>query len=542
MSLRASDRPLPAAIVERFDGELGEIRAIHDRLFADHALTLVLLHGDDPQDRGVDVIEGPATLGPQHLSEDFLGIIARPGPHPGAAEATVVATVPRAPTIGEKKDAEAPWKPVRVLAPVFGLAPMLYEEIRYRVEMRRKARVTRRHSHKMLPRGTGTPMLSMQGGRQLAPQSARPAILIGFHWLEMGGAEKLGFDCVRWALAAGLRVFVVAAVPSLQRQAHRLPDHEDVRFIRLDRYLPFHLWPRFIQKLVIDENIRLVHIHHCLPLYDSLPQLRVFAPWVKVIDSTHIVEYANGGFPRTSGIWSNFIDVHHVISGELVDYFRDRFNVMHNVRLGRMIDRHDESTILPPLNLKPGQKQLHVAFVGRLFYQKRPIVVALALRALHRWAQANQVDLRATIVGDGPFAPALAKLLNRYGLAERVDMLPGGSDVPALLERSDILLLPSSNEGLALVCYEAIERGCIPISTDVGSQNEIVPKDLLVPVAPRRAVRETVRIVGRLWGDAAFLARQQQAMQAAWSRISADPTAQEVMMPIYEDAARNIED
>lgn len=542
MLLRTADRPLTGAAAERLAGELNEIRAIYNRLYANHSLNLVLLHGDDPRQAATQVIEGPVMLGPQHVPGDLLGVVSRPGPHPGAGEVTVVASVPRPPTAGERQNAEAPWKPVRPLAAMFGLAPLLYEEIRYRTEMIRKRRALNRHSHRMLPLGTGTSMLPLPGDLHTAASDARPAVLIGFHWLEVGGAEKLAFDCVEWALEAGLRVFVVASVPALQQLVGRLPDHDDVRFIRLDRYLPHHLWPRFVQKLAVEENIRLIHIHHCQPLYDSLPQLRVFAPWVKVIDSTHIVEYANGGYPRISGVWSNFIDIHHVISGELTDYYRDRFGVLHNVRLGRMIDRHDEPAALPPLNLKPGRESLHVAFVGRLFYQKRPVVLALILRALDRWARTHRIELSATIVGDGPFAPAVGRLLGRHGLAERVEMLPGNADVPALLDRSDILLLPSNNEGLALVCYEAIERGCIPIATDVGSQAEIVPADLLVPLAPHRTVRQTVRIVGRLWEDADFLARQQREMQAAWVRISADPTAKEVLMPIYEDAARNAED
>ena len=541
MLQHASDRPLVPATAQRLEGEVNEIRAIYDRLYPQHALTLVLLQGDDPTWGAPEVFEGPVSLGPQHVPGRFLGMIRRPGPRPDAAEVTVVLSVPRPPTEGEIRHAEAPWQPVRPLAPIFRMQPILYEDIRYRFEMRRKARAPVRHAHRPLPFGKGVTMLSPDLPQPPADRP-RPAILIGVHWLEVGGAENLAFDCAAWAVEAGLRVFVVASTPSLQRLAHRLPAGDDVQFIRLDRYLPPKLWPRFVERLVTQENIRLVHIHHCAPLYESLPQLRVFAPQVQVIDSTHIVEYADGGYPRLSGVWSNFIDLHHVISTGLVDYFRDRFGILHNVRLGRMIERHDDPAALPRPNLTPGQKTLHVAFIGRLYYQKRPVVLALTLRALDRWARANGVDLTASIVGEGPFAPAVARLLARFGLRERVTMLPGNADVPALLGRSDILLLPSNNEGLALVCYEAIRHGCIPVGTDVGAQSEIVPADLLVPLAPRRTVRETVRRVRRLWQDAAFLDRQHAAMRAAWSRIAADPTAREVLMPIYEQAARQARD
>lgn len=539
MPLHASERPVHPAIARRIEAEMAEIRDIYDLLYGDCALTLLLFQGDSPVWSAPEVVEGQAAIGWHHLRGDYLGCVVRPAPHPGAREVTVALSIPRAPTAGEIADGEAPWTPLRRLKPVFALKPMAYEQIRYQAEMVRGRLATKRHNHDSLPRGRGSTLLPPP-----APpvQANRPAVLIGFHWLEVGGAEKLAFDSVRWALEAGLRVFVVASVASIQRLADRLPDHPDVRFIRLDRYLPHRLWPRYVQRLVQAQNVRLIHIHHCQPLYDSLPQLRLFAPWVEVIDSTHIVEYANGGYPRISGVWTNFIDTHHVISGELVDYYRSQFDAQHNVRLGRMIERHDAGVTLPPLNMQPGQKTLHAAFVGRLYYQKRPVVLVEILRALARWAARRGVEFRATLVGEGPFGNALRQLVQRYGLSDRVEMQAAGVDVPALLSRADILLLPSNNEGLALVCYEAIEHGCIPISTDVGSQDEIVPPELLVPLNPRKTVRETVRAVDRLWSDAGFLARQERAMQDAWARISADPTAREVLMPIYRKAARGGED
>lgn len=534
MQATASAKPVPAALVDRLQQELAEITAIYDRLYHDRALELVLLEGSDPVWSAPHVTEGPMTLRPHHLGANFLGRIARPGPHPGAQPVTVVLSVPRSPTPGEIQHAEVPWKPQRGLKLVFGLAPMLYEQIRYTAEMIRKRRAARRHDRTSLIFGQGAAMLP---NSHRAPSPARPAILIGFHWLEVGGAEKLAFDCVTWALEAGLRVFVVASIPSVQRLADRLPDHPDVTFIRLDRYLPHHLWPRYVARLVQDENISLVHIHHCQPLYESLPQLRVTAPWVRVIDSTHIIEYANGGYPRISGVWSNYIDTHHVISGVLADYFRDTFHLLDKVRLGRMLTRSADAVTLPPPNMTTGKKSLHVTFVGRLYYQKRPIVMVRTLRALSRWARRNGVELRGTVVGEGPFEGAVARLLQRYGLAESVTTQPAGADVPALLRESDILLLPSNNEGLALVCYEAIEQGCIPISTDVGAQAEIVPDDLRVGLPPAVSVRETVRAVDRLWRDPDFLAQQQAALEAAWTRLTADPTAKEVLMPAYLTAA-----
>jgi glycosyltransferase involved in cell wall biosynthesis len=524
------------AAIKHIEREVDEAISIYSCLYPTQTLDFIIYEGKNPIWGAPSVVEGEITFGLEHVRAEFIGRIRHPGLRPDAPTVTIRLDLPRKPSPAEIRQTEAPWKPLKHLGGIYRLSPILYEDIRYQAEMIRKKRSRKKHPMISLPCGTGAMQIP---GPPVPSSDKRPAILIGMHWLEMGGAEKLGFDTVQWALEAGLRVLVVAGVSSIQRLADKLPQSEDVKFIRLDRYLPYHLWPRYLEKLILAENIKLIHIHHCRQIYDALPHIRMSNPGIKVIDSTHIIEYVDGGYPRTSGVWSNFIDVHHVISGELTEYFRDNFHALGKVRLGRMLGRAEKSDGLPSLNMKVGQKTLDVIFIGRLYYQKRPVLVIEALRALSVWAKANDVHLKGKIVGEGPFLDTLRRLLQQYRLAEIVDLLPAQSDVPALLRQSDILLLPSNNEGLALVCYEAIEQGCIPISTNVGSQNEVVPADLLVPLAPRKTVRGIVNTVDNLWRDAAFMQRQEAEMSKLWGRLSSDPTAKEVLMPIYREAANS---
>ncbi|MCA2011155.1 glycosyltransferase [Cereibacter sphaeroides] len=533
----ASRKPTSDAASDRLSREIAEITAIYSRLYRDRHLQIILFEGSNPVWSAPSITEQDITIAPHILNGDYIGTVQVPGPHPAAPVLTVTISIPRNPSQGELDHPEPIWQPNRRLARLFAVSPLAYEQIRHIVEMRRK-KASAKHIRPSLWCGRGAPDFVPQ--RQPVP-GKRPAIIVGVHWLEVGGAEKLAFDSIQWAVEAGLRVFVVASVAAFQRLQHKLPQTEDVTFIRLDRYLPHSHWPRFLQKLVEDENVILVHNHHCVPLYDALPQLRLHTPWVTVIDSTHIIEYANGGYPRISGVWSNFIDHHHVISGELVRYMRDTFGVLGKVHLGRMRDRAQQTGDLPPPNMSAGKKALHVTFIGRLSFQKRPIVVVETFRALDAWARKNGIALTGTLVGEGPFQRGVEALLNRYGLADRVERVAATSDVPALLKRSDILILPSNNEGLALVCYEAVEHGCIPISTDVGSQSEIVPEGLLVPLASMACVRETVRVVDRLWRDEAFLAAQHAALNACHHRLAADPTAEEVISGLYRQTLARIE-
>jgi hypothetical protein len=53
-----------------------------------------------------------------------------------------------------------------------------------------------------------------------------------------------------------------------------------------------------------------------------------------------------------------------------------------------------------------------------------------------------------------------------------------------LMSAADILLLPSQAEGVALVLFEAMSMGVVPVATDVGGQRELVTPECGRLVAP----------------------------------------------------------
>lgn len=90
--------------------------------------------------------------------------------------------------------------------------------------------------------------------------------------------------------------------------------------------------------------------------------------------------------------------------------------------------------------------------------------------ALDAWFASGLPDTGAVLVVAGvlwePYADQLADQLAHPGVEVRgfVD------DTPALLAGADLLLLPSYTEGSALVTYEALGSGCVPlVSTATGA-------------------------------------------------------------------------
>jgi glycosyltransferase involved in cell wall biosynthesis len=71
-----------------------------------------------------------------------------------------------------------------------------------------------------------------------------------------------------------------------------------------------------------------------------------------------------------------------------------------------------------------------------------------------------------------------------------VRVLGHRNDVPELMAQSDVLLLPSLEEGFPLACMEAVSSGCVPVVSDACGGRKVDRKALVHAVgdveAPER--------------------------------------------------------
>lgn len=78
------------------------------------------------------------------------------------------------------------------------------------------------------------------------------------------------------------------------------------------------------------------------------------------------------------------------------------------------------------------------------------------------------------IVGEGRQRASLESDVQAYGLADSVCM-PGYADcVPALIKRSDLLVMPSSTEGLPITLLEALGLGASVLASPVGDIADVL--------------------------------------------------------------------
>jgi glycosyltransferase involved in cell wall biosynthesis len=119
---------------------------------------------------------------------------------------------------------------------------------------------------------------------------------------------------------------------------------------------------------------------------------------------------------------------------------------------------------------------------------------ALAVRA--------QPDFRLEVAGDGPCLEELRRTACALGLEGYVRFLGQVRDVPALLARARLFVLPSLTEGISLTLLEAMARGLPVVATRVGGNPEVVADGETGLLVPSRNPPELARALLAVYRDA----------------------------------------
>ena len=400
----------------------------------------------------------------------------------------------------------------RVARRVKAVAPLWYDEARDLTLLRHRRMLTsaaRRQSYEKQfdVGGVDEDFLIVPAAE--APRGATRAVVIGMHWFELGGAERWAFETVRLAREAGLLPIVLT-----DRESH----HAWIGRPELDGalLLPFSVPTDISQTPGVEPvlrtllrmfDIRGVVVHHNQWLYDRLAWIRLSRPGIPVVDSTHIVEYRGGGYPRSSAIVSDSISTHHVISPQLRNWMLEVQRIPAEkvvmAPLGGLTIKPKDATFRP----RSAGEPLTVAFIGRLARQKAPEVFVSLVRELHRSGE----DMRFVMHGDGEQSGWIDDIIEADGLGGVIARRTSAVSVEDTLDEAHVLVIPSHNEGLTLTTLEAIAKGVPVVSTDVGAQADIIPASALVPRNVHRAVRGLATVLRGL-------AQDESAREDLWRR------------------------
>lgn len=144
------------------------------------------------------------------------------------------------------------------------------------------------------------------------------------------------------------------------------------------------------------------------------------------------------------------------------------------------------------LGIQPNQSV--VTLVGRLSPQKGPDTFLESAAHIAR----TFPETKFLIVGEGPLRRRLERIAATLGLREQVYFLGYQAEVLPLLALSDVVALPSLNEGLPYVLLEALALARPVVATPVGGIPEVIANGQTGLIVPVRAPDALAAAVCRL--------------------------------------------
>lgn len=146
-----------------------------------------------------------------------------------------------------------------------------------------------------------------------------------------------------------------------------------------------------------------------------------------------------------------------------------------------------------PVQPKTKQAELRIISVGRFFWKKGYEYALDALALL----KERGITFTYTLIAEGKTPASIIYQLHQIGLKDRVNIVNGLShnEVLKVIERHDVLVLPSVEEGIANVVLEAMATGTPVISSDVGGMKEVIDNGVsgyLVQPRDVKAIAETL--------------------------------------------------
>ena len=120
--------------------------------------------------------------------------------------------------------------------------------------------------------------------------------------------------------------------------------------------------------------------------------------------------------------------------------------------------------------LSQAHNPVNITFIGRLSELKGCHQFPYFMENLNK----NYRNIKFTFVGNGPLSGPLSSFCKRKGYSATFTGVVPNREIPDILAKSSILVLPSFTEGFPLVCLEALASGVPVVAYDVGGIKEVV--------------------------------------------------------------------
>jgi glycosyltransferase involved in cell wall biosynthesis len=304
----------------------------------------------------------------------------------------------------------------------------------------------------------------------MEPAGSHPPILIALPFITIGGAEKVFETLARSLIRRGYKVVVITTLVLAETIRDRTESFEAITpyLYPLPRVLQNQedRWRDFLFYLLKRHQIGMILIAGCDFVYRLLPEITREFPQIAILDQLFNDEVHY----HTNRRCAAYIDATFVPSPKLADKLvseggeqADKICVIpHGINIEEMAapDAEFDSSRLP----QHFRGKFLVSFFGRLSTEKAPADFVEIARSLRSYD-----EICFLMTGEGQERAAVLALIERYEMQDRIHA-PGFVDnVRTLMALSDVVVVPSSLDGMPLVVFEAQACGKPVVASSVGS-------------------------------------------------------------------------
>lgn len=302
-------------------------------------------------------------------------------------------------------------------------------------------------------------------------------------YLDVSGVTKLNFDILNRLKSKEFKIHVITT----EENKSKVSNSWDYLF---DIYInkPFQLSRmnkkkrlNCFLKYLIDNKITIVFNTHSLWLYENLSCIKKNLPYIKLIDSLHVLEpYCfRGGYPDISAnkYVHPYIDRSILISEDLKNYLlknyevnADKLTVIRNGIDATKFSWKDNLQGKFKCEIGLEDKSKLVGFIGRLVDQKRPLMFLEIVKQI----ALSDNSCFFYMIGTGNLEKNVIKFIKKNNLSNRIFLFKERNDIDCILNSTNLLLVPSLYEGAPLTILEAISAKVHIIASDVGAIKEYV--------------------------------------------------------------------
>ncbi len=300
----------------------------------------------------------------------------------------------------------------------------------------------------------------------LRRKTNKKTILLVLPFMIMGGADSILIRIFNF-LKKYYDVVIITTMKSPLEYGDNTPEYKKItkEVYHLEEFLLDSTEKKdFIDYLITTRSIKCIFNVGSEFLYKIIPDIKKRDKTVIVIDQL----FNEFGHIKNNRKNNKSIDLSIVANTKIQEILLNRFKedrskvkvIIHGVDVE---EEYNPDIVSKKYNLtKRNKSKLTISYFGRFSHEKSPDLFVEIVNRL------DNKNFDVVMTGNGPAFSETLKLIEKYGLADRIKTPGIVDDIIQYHVQTDILVVPSRIEGLPIVILEALSLGIPVIASNIG--------------------------------------------------------------------------